>query len=93
MPFPQEYTDEIKKTDEEFFNRFYSTIDQVVKDTGVEYYDYAFDERFANEYSLFMNIDHLNKEGARNFTNILMDEIVYAKGYLDKWVDKCGILR
>ena len=66
------------------YNHFYSLINQVVKDTGVDYYDYTFDERFADGYSWFCDSIHLNKEGARNFTNILMQEIVYAKGYLNK---------
>lgn len=41
------------------------------------YCDYAFDERFMNNYKWFMNADHLNKEGARQFVNILMDEVVH----------------
>ena len=80
-PFLHEYTDEVKENSPDFYDHFYSVIDQVVRDTGVEYYYYAFDERFVNNYSWFINIDHLNKEGARNFVDILMQEIVYAKGY------------
>lgn len=80
-PYLHEYTDEVKVNAKDFYDQFYSIIYQVVTDTGVEYYDYAFDERFANEYSWFMNSDHLNKEGARNFVDILMREIVYEKGY------------
>lgn len=80
-PYLHEYTDEVKENSEDFYDQFYSIIDQVVTDTGVEYYDYAFDGRFVNKYSWFMNSDHLNKEGARNFVDILMQEIVYTKGY------------
>lgn len=80
-PYLHEYTDAVKEKAEGFYDQFYSIIDQVVRDTGVEYYDYAFDERFVNEYSWFSNSDHLNKEGARNFVDILMQEIVYARGY------------
>lgn len=47
-----------------------------VYDVPQGFYDYAFDERFSNSYNLFFNSDHLNKEGARLFTNILMDETV-----------------
>lgn len=83
-PHLREYTDIIKEKAPDFYDQFYSIIDRVVRDTGAEYYDYSFDERFVNEYSWFMDTDHLNQEGARNFTNIVMDEIVYAKGYLDK---------
>lgn len=83
-PFLREYTATIKENAPDFYDHFYSVIDRVVRDTGVEYYDYAFDERFANEYSWLRDTTHLNKEGARNFTNIVMEEIVYANGYLDK---------
>lgn len=77
-PYLKEYTDEMAKVDG-FYEQFYSIIDQVIADTGVQYYDYAFDERFNNRYEWFMNADHLNKEGARNFVSILMDEIVKEK--------------
>lgn len=80
-PYLHEYTDEVKENLEGFYDHFYSIINQVVIDTGAEYYDYAFDERFVNEYSWFTDSDHLNKEGARNFVSILMNEIVYEKGY------------
>lgn len=77
MPYLQEYTDEIKKNCPEFFGEFYSLINEISEETGVAYYDYAFDNRFINNYAWFANGDHLNKEGARHFTNILMDEVVH----------------
>lgn len=80
-PYLREYTLEAEKNADGFFDGFYSVIRQVTADTGVEYYDYAFDKRFSGKYSWFMDSDHLNKEGARNFTDILMQEIVYHKGY------------
>lgn len=80
-PYLHEYTDEVKENTENFYDQFYSLVDQVSKDTGVEYYDYAFDERFSSEYSWFKDCDHLNKEGAKIFVDILMQEIVYTKGY------------
>lgn len=76
-PFLSEYTNEIKKMDSDFYDDFYSLIDQVVTDTGVSYCDYGFDDRFTENYGWFMNSDHLNKEGARQFVNILMDEVVH----------------
>lgn len=75
-PYLSEYTDEVKKAAPDFYDEFYSVIDAVIKSSGVDYYDYAFDERFSHSYDLFMNADHLNKEGARQFTNILMEEVV-----------------
>lgn len=75
-PYLAEYTNEVKKTAPDFYDEFYSIVNTITKDTKIPYYDYAFDERFSNNYEWFMNTDHLNKEGARQFTNILMDEII-----------------
>ncbi len=72
-----EYIETVRKNDPNFYGDFYSVVNQVVDDTGVAYYDYAFDERFSSNYSWFMNSDHLNKEGAKQFVNILMKEIIY----------------
>ena len=80
-PYLHEYTDLIKENTADFYDQYYSIIDRVVKDTGVEYYDYAFDERYINKPAWFNNADHLNMEGGRKFVDILMREIVYAKGY------------
>lgn len=75
-PFLKEYTDEVKKADPDFFENFYSLLDRVIDDTGVSYYDYGFDDRFSESYEKFLNADHLNKQGAKEFVDILMDEVV-----------------
>jgi len=75
-PFMRAYTDEVKRLDPGFYDDFYSLIDEISSETDVAYYDYAFDERFVDNYDWFMDSDHLNKEGGRNFTNIVMEEIV-----------------
>ena len=80
VPYTRDYTDEVKKADG-FYEWFYSFMNQVSEDTGAEFYDYAFDERFADKYEWFMNADHLNEYGANHFTNILMEEV--AGKYLD----------
>lgn len=80
-PHLHEFTDAVREVAEDFYDQFYAIIDEVVRDTGVDFYDYAFDERFVSEYSLFSDSDHLNKEGGRVFVDILMQETVYAKGY------------
>lgn len=74
-PLLSEYTDQVLTREPEFLPRFYDIIDQVVSDTGAVYYDYAFDSRFQNDYSLFMNADHLNKSGAMLFTDIILEDI------------------
>ena len=67
-PFLHELTDEIKKNAEDFYDHFYSIIDRIVRDTGIEYYDYAFDERFVNEYSWFILLPNENlKFGSLEF--------------------------
>ncbi len=81
-PILSEYTNSVLKNDPEFFDDFYGILEQVQKDTGVEYYDYGFDDRFCFDYKLFFNTDHLNRKGAKKFVDILMKEIVYEKGLL-----------
>ena len=36
-PYLHEYTDAVKENTEDFYDQFYSIIDRVVTDTGVEY--------------------------------------------------------
>lgn len=74
-PYLAEYTDQVLKNMPEFLPYFYSIIDQVSKDTDTPYYDYAFDDRFQHDYSLFRDADHLNKTGALLFTSILLEEV------------------
>ena len=76
-PYLREYTDEIKEEEPDFLDGFYELVNRIVEKTGVAYYDYGFDDRFIERYDWFMNSDHLNVEGARRFTNILMDEVVH----------------
>ena len=80
-PYLQEYTDAIVELDPYFYDDFYRIIKEIQQKTGVEYYDYAFDKRFNNCPELFMNSDHLNKEGARVFTNVVIEELVYSNGF------------
>lgn len=58
-----------------FLYDFYSTIDRVSTDTGVNYYDYSHDERFYDNLSYFSDSDHLNEEGSAYFMEILEEEI------------------
>ena len=76
VPYLREYTDYIRENDPEFFGDFYAVIEEIRQKTGIEYYDYGLDERFCDDYSLFINSDHLNREGARRFTNILLHEVL-----------------
>ena len=82
-PFLSEYTDTIAANDPEFFEEFRALVDQIVQDTGVRYYDYSRDERFIYDYSLFRDTDHMNKEGARRFTGILIEETLTKNNSVD----------
>lgn len=76
VPYLKEYTDTVKQKDPEFLKDFYGVTGRLQKETGIKYYDYSIDERFSHSYNLFMNSDHMNKEGARIFTDDLMREIL-----------------
>ena len=75
-PYTREYTDTIRKHDPKFFDEFYANVNEIVKKTGIKYYDYSRDERYMNDYSLFQDSDHMNRKGARIFTNNLLREVL-----------------
>ncbi len=78
-PYLAEYTDMIKLNSPDYLELFYREVEQISSSTGAEYYDYSSDPRFANHHDLFMDGDHLNKEGARLFTNTLYQEILLSR--------------
>lgn len=67
-PYLREYNELVP---DDFLNEFHEIVQTVQVDTEVEYYDYSKDERFVDSEDLFMNSDHLNKEGAIKFMDIL----------------------
>lgn len=73
-PFLKEYSLPAKEYDPSFLGDFYGVIQKIVSDTGIKYYDYSTDERFVHDYSLFFDTDHLNRKGARLFTDTLLLE-------------------
>jgi len=75
-PYLAEYTDTVMELSPEFFPYFYSIVNKISQDTGTPYLNYAFDERFRNDYNLFLDSDHMNKRGAHLFTGILLDEVL-----------------
>lgn len=74
-PLLQEYTDLVIQKHPDFLPYFYDIVNHISEDTGTLYLDYAFDERFKNDYSLFMDCDHLNTNGAILFTDIVLNDI------------------
>lgn len=71
-PYLAEYNDQIP---EEFKAYFLNVVRSVADEYDVKYYDYSEDARFSKQYDLFMNSDHLNRNGAIMFTEILLEEI------------------
>lgn len=76
-PYLSEYTEPVLKNDPGFYNDFYEILENIITDTGIEYWDYQFDNRFTSSYSFFFNSDHLNRYGAKEFTEILMNKYFY----------------
>ena len=50
-------------------------MDRFSEEHNVRYLDYAFDERFIDSPELFINSDHLNRDGALMFTDIVMKDL------------------
>lgn len=75
-PYLSEYTDIIKRNSPDFYTEFYGLLDKIVEEKDVVYFDYAMDKRFSTDYSLFMNADHLNNNGAKKFVGILLEEVM-----------------
>ena len=75
-PYLTEYSGPVKR-DSEFMNAFRSTLNEIIASEDVRYYDYSEDARFSHEYALFRDTDHLNKNGALKFTNILIGEVMH----------------
>lgn len=74
-PYLSEYSEAVRRAAPNFAEDFYGLLEEVTARTGAEYYDYSSDERFLGHYELFMDGDHLNRDGAKKFTNILMQEV------------------
>lgn len=78
-PFSKYYQELVS---EEFLLEFHETIEKIVSDTGVSYYDYSTDERFCENLGFFMDADHLNEEGSAYFTSILEEEVPELRDYV-----------
>ena len=75
-PYFHVYTEVVRKEDPHFFGDFYAILYEIVSNTGCEYHDYAFDDRFCRDYSLFRDSDHLKMKGARIFTDTILREVL-----------------
>lgn len=75
-PYMNEYNQLVPDS---FLAQFHEKINEIKSELCIEYYDYACDLRFVNDYSLFMNSDHLNQTGAKKFTDIIFEEVLDQK--------------
>ena len=76
-PYLTEYSEPVKR-DSEFMKVSGAALSEVLKKTGVRYYDYSEDERFSHDYKIFDDTDHLNNStGGLKFTNILISEVMH----------------
>ena len=74
-PYLSEYTNFITENSPDFLESFYDLVGKIADQKGVPYYNYAFDDRFYKDYSLFVDADHLNKNGALKFVDILIQQV------------------
>jgi len=56
-------------------NDFYEKMSQLENEHNLPVFDYSKDVRFLNNDAYFLNSDHLNKEGARYFTEIFLGDL------------------
>lgn len=71
-PFSGYYYDLVSP---EFLQKFNETVMKISTDTTVKYYDYSNDPRFRDNLELFSDADHLNKQGAAYFMQVLIEEV------------------
>jgi len=74
-PYLHDYTDIVINNAPEFLDNFYSIIENIMKSQNVRYFDYGFDKRFMDSYDLFIDPDHLNRDGAIKFMEILIGDV------------------
>ena len=53
---------------EAFLSRFYADVAEICEEYNLSYFDYTGDERFLTDYRWYRDTDHLNRYGAKVFT-------------------------
>jgi hypothetical protein len=48
----------------------------ILKENNVKYYDFTYDTAFAGHMEWFGDVNHLNDNGAKIFTNLVADKII-----------------
>lgn len=74
-PLLKEYSERARQDGSDQLEAFYRLVEQITEETNTPYFDYSLDKRFANDHGLFMDGDHLNRNGARIFTGNLLKDV------------------
>lgn len=70
-PYPNRYTDVYENIDKDSMLRQKAVVSTLARHYGVEYYDFSTDEEIVFRTDLFRNGDHLNRCGARLYSQKL----------------------
>jgi hypothetical protein len=81
-PFSKSYNDCFTEEDLAVFD---SSVSSICEKYGLDYLDYARDPRLAHP-RYFIDSDHMNKRGAKKFTDLVVDELV-ARGLCERRSD------
>lgn len=63
-PYLEAYNQVFSQWSEQFYPRFYQYVRELSREYNVPYLDYSHDQEFAQQYSFYKDIDHLNLDGA-----------------------------
>lgn len=74
-PLLTEYTQSIQKHEPDYLESYSRLIKEIADSTNCAYYDYSKDSRMVHNKSLFIDADHLNYFGARDFVYYLTHEV------------------
>lgn len=73
-PYLEEYLNAIEENDESFFEDYNDCLNSIINDLNIEVFRYDLDSSFYNKYELFINTDHMNCDGAKQFTKKLFKD-------------------
>ncbi|QZY55489.1 hypothetical protein [Crassaminicella profunda] len=73
LPFLKYYNDSFP---DEFYDEFYKEIKDIRNQyEGLDYRDYSHDKRFIEDIGLFVDSDHMNVNGRKKMTKIILEDL------------------
>lgn len=79
IPVYSSLTDAFTKEELEMY--YFSNIEEVVKETGITYFDYSKDDKLINNPSYYNNSDHMSDVGGQAFLEIYKNDLA-SNGYV-----------